>query len=107
MERSNSTITLSPRMGAFLTQVTETADLKTALLKVLSEYVELKADLVKQRIRALEEKWGMSFSEFSDRCETGTLGQNAYDYEVESDFWEWEQAETLLRHYEDLQRQWM
>jgi hypothetical protein len=49
----------------------------------------------------------MTFEEFSERCETGTLGHDPYAYEVESDFWEWEQAETLLQHYEALQSRWM
>jgi len=27
-------------------------------------------------------------------------------YEMESAFWDWEEAETLLRHYEGLRVQW-
>jgi len=103
----NPTITLSPRISVFLTQVTETPDLETALWKILSEYIDLKIGLIKQRIWAFESKWEMSFAEFSERCEAGTLDQDAYAYEVESDFWEWEKAETLLQHYEGLQAQWM
>jgi hypothetical protein len=49
----------------------------------------------------------MTFAEFARRCEAETIGQDAYGYDVERDFWEWEQAETLRKHYEDLQAQWM
>ena len=103
----DSTFTVSPRMGVLLTQVTETPDLETALWKVLSEYLDLKIQFFREHIRAFESKWGMTFKAFSEHCEARTLGQDPYAYEVESDFWEWEQAETLLQHYETLKTQWM
>ena len=100
------TVSVPPRIGAFLTQVTETPDLETALLKVLTEYVGLKIQFFKQRSETFETKWGMTFAEFSDQIETKTLETDPYTYEVERDFWEWEQAETLLQHYQTLQAQW-
>lgn len=45
----------------------------------------------------------MSFAEFAGWCEAGTLDKDPYAYDVESDDWEWEAAETLLRHYQGLQ----
>lgn len=98
---------MPPRIGAFLSQVTETADLETALLKVLTDYVGLKIQSLKQRIRVFESEWEMTFEEFSKRVETKTLNRDPFSYEVESDFWEWEQAETLLKHYETLRTKWM
>ncbi len=59
-----------------------------------------------QQVRAFESKWGMTFAEFSEQCEANTLGQDSYAYDVESDFWEWEKAVTLLQHYEALQDRW-
>jgi hypothetical protein len=107
MRDAGPTITVSPRVGALLTQVAETPDLETALWKILSDYIDLKTELLRERIRAFESKWEMTFREFSERCGADTLDQDAYAYKVESDFWEWEEAETLLRHYEDLQARWM
>ena len=107
MSNTSPTITVSPQVGAFLTQVTETSDLGTALWKVLSDYIELKTNFLRENIQAFETKWGMSFEEFSGHCEDGTLDRSAYDYEVESDFWEWEKAETLSQHYDALQARWM
>ena len=107
MSDTAPTITMSPRVGALLTQITETPDLETALWKVLTEHLDLKIRLLRERIQAFESKWGMTFEEFSNRCEAGTLGQDPYAYEIESDFWEWEKAETLLRHYEALPARWM
>jgi len=98
---------LSPRAGLLLTKIADTPDLETALWKVLHDYTTLKIQQLAQQIKAFEQKWGMSFEEFSQRCEEGTLGQDPYAYEVESDFWEWEKAMTLLAHYEALQARWM
>jgi aromatic ring hydroxylase len=105
MMSPTKTISLPPHIGAFLSQVAETADFETALLKVLTDYVDLKTHFLKQRIQTYELKWDMTFAEFSKRIETKTLHVDPYAYEVKSDFWEWEQTETLLKHYETLQTQ--
>jgi hypothetical protein len=81
----------------------ETPDLETALWKMLSEYTDLKTKMLKQQIEAFESKWNGTFEEFSERCQRGTLEADPYTYEVESDFWAWEKAETLLQHYKALQ----
>jgi hypothetical protein len=107
MRDASPVVTVSPRVGVLLTQVAETPDLETALWKVLAEHIDLKAMLLRQRISTFESKWGMQFEEFAERCEAQTLGQDPYAYEVESNFWEWEKATTLLQYYEALQARWM
>ncbi|MCD6290842.1 MAG: hypothetical protein J7M34_10105 [Anaerolineae bacterium] len=101
-----TTMTISPRMGALLTSITKTPDLETALWKVLLDYIDMKLAQLRQQVHAFESKWGMTFAEFSERCAANTLEQDPYAYDVESDFWEWEKAVTLLRHYEALQDRW-
>ncbi len=102
-----SQVRVPPRVGALLTQVTATPDLDIALWKVLSEYIDLKTERLEQSVDEFETKWGMPFAEFAERCAAGTLGQDPYAYQVESDYWDWEAAETLLQHYRGLQAQWM
>ncbi len=104
--KSASKVTVSPRVGALLTQVTDLPDLEAALWKVLSEYIDLKTESIRDEICAFEAKWGMTFDEFAERCEEGTLEVDPYAYDVESDYWEWEAAETLLQHYESLEARW-
>jgi len=99
MGTMHSSLTISPRSGRLLTGIAETPDFEAALQKILSEYIELKIERLEQDIQDFEAKWGMSFPEFAERCEAGTLGRDPYDYEVEKDFWEWEKAVTLLEHY--------
>ncbi len=107
MNDTNPTMTLSPQAGLLLTKLTDTPDLETALWRVLHDYTGLKTQQLKQQIKAFELKRGMTFEEFSRQCERGTLKQDSYAYDVESDFWDWEKAVTLLSHYEALQARWM
>ena len=107
MKTATQRFSVSPRVGALVTQMTQTPDIETALFKVLHEYLELKIEQNTQQIQTFETKWGMTFKEFAERIETETLEQDSYSYDVESDFWEWEEAETLLHHYTALQTQWM
>lgn len=102
-----STLPMSPNVSALLTQITDVPDPQTALWKVLHEYVALKIEHLLQQISQFESKWDMTFSEFAERCENNTLGQDPFLYEVESDYWEWEAAETLLDHFRTVQQQWM
>ena len=107
MNNSTPSMTLSPQAGLLLTKITDTSDLETALWRVLHDYTALKTHQLRQQITAFELKWDMSFDEFARRCEQGTLTQDPYAYDVESDYWDWEKAVTLLNHYEGLQTKWM
>jgi hypothetical protein len=102
-----SAAAISPGLGLLLTRMADTSDIDTALRKVLDDYLRLKIADLKGRIQVLEDRWRMSFAEFSVACEQGALEKNAYSYSVESDFWEWEEAETLLEQYSTLREQWM
>jgi hypothetical protein len=95
--------TISPRAGNLLARVAETPDLEAALWKVLSDYIQLKIQSLQNEIQQFEAKWDMSFAEFSEKFADNALPVDSYAYDVESDFWAWEQAETLLQHYKSLQ----
>lgn len=41
----------------------------------------------------------MEFSTFKRRLAEDDLPEDAYSYDVEQDFWKWEEAETLKAHY--------
>lgn len=103
----NATITVSPRIGVVLSEVTETPDLETAMWQVLTEYIDLKTRALLERIREFETRWGMTFAEFAERMKADQLGQDPYSYEVESAYWEWEEIETLRKHYENVRVRWM
>ena len=48
----------------------------------------------------------MEFSTFKHRLAEDDLPKDAYSYDVEQDFWKWEEAETLKAHYRQVQAEW-
>jgi hypothetical protein len=102
----NANISVSPRLGELLSQVTEAPNLEAALWQVLAEYLDIKASGLRARIRQYESDWGMTFAEFTDRVKADQLGRDSYAYDVENAYWDWEEVETLLQHYQGLRDRW-
>lgn len=100
-------VTVSPQIGEFLLKVTHLPDIDTALRKVLTEYLELKVNQLESKINGYESVWKMTFNEFEDACKNNKLKADVFSYEVEKDFWEWEQLETLLKYYKDIKSRWI
>ena len=51
------------------------------------------------QIHQFETKWAMTFAEFSQCIEDKSTDVDIDAYEVEKDFWAWEEAITLLAYY--------
>ena len=98
---------MSPQIGEFLIKATHLPDIDAALKKVLTEYIELKTADIGGKINKYESKWKMTFKEFEDACKNNKLKVDAYSYEVEKDFWEWEQLDSLFKYYEDIKSKWI
>ena len=98
---------ISPRLGEFLVKATRAKDIDDAFRRVFSEYLTMKIVNLAETCEVFTEKWGMDFGEFQSRFKEGTLVANSYQYNIEQDFWKWEEAETLKGHYETLKEQWM
>lgn len=98
--------TVPPKLGASLLKATQARDIDEALSKMYAEYLALKTKDLQQKVRQFEEKWGMSFQEFKQALQEDTLPKDAHDFDTERDFWEWEEAETLKTHYEQLHQEW-
>lgn len=81
-------ISVSPQIGEFLIKATHLPD-------------------IGGKINMYESKWTMTFEEFQDACRNNKLEVDAYSYEVEKDFWEWEQLESLFKYYEDIKSKWI
>jgi hypothetical protein len=98
---------ISPRLGEFLIKTTKSNDIDNAFQKVFAEYLELKLKDLHKAIERFQNKWGMGFEEFEEKLRSGTLKKDAYSFDVEQDLWQWEEAETLKRHYESLKEEWI
>jgi hypothetical protein len=98
---------VSPKFGEVLVKTTHSKDIDDALNKILSEYLGLKLKTLQETIEEFRKKWDMSFEEFKRHLKEGTLKKDAYSFDTEKDFWQWEEAETLKKHYEEIKGQWM
>lgn len=105
-DRCSTMPALSPDIGAHLLKATRSQDLDEAFEKVFSEYLALKIAHLERTIDRMEEKWEMDFPTFKRRLAENNLPDEAYAYDVEQDFWKWEEAETLKAHYQEVQAEW-
>lgn len=98
---------MSPKLGEILVKTTHSKGVDDALNKIFSEYLELKLKTLNETINTFQMKWGMNFKEFKKRIKDKTLTRDIYSFDAEKDFWQWEEAETLKKHYEEIKKQWM
>lgn len=98
---------ISPKLGEILIKATKEKDIESAFWKVISEYIELKLKELQETIEKFQKKWGMSFEEFKEAIKHGTLKKDVYSFYVEQDFWQWEEAVTLKKHYDSIKKEWM
>ncbi len=101
-EEGNDMISLSPKLSNLLIQTTKANDIESALQSVLSEYIQMKIQDLENKRKVFESKWGGDFSEYQEKIKNNTLGKDPYSYEVESEYWEWEDTLNLLEHYESI-----
>ena len=101
-EEGNDMISLSPKLSNLLIQTTKANDIESALQSVLSEYIQMKIQDLENKRKVFESKWGGDFSEYQEKIRYNTLGKDPYSYEVESEYWEWEDTLTLLEHYQSI-----
>jgi hypothetical protein len=98
---------VSPKLGEFLVKTTKARDIDDAFEKVFTDYLDLKLRSLEDTIKSFQAKWNMDFGMFREKIRTGTLDKGSYSFDVERDFWEWEEAETLRDHYLALKKEWM
>jgi len=100
-------IVLPSSIARILLEITKSNDLRSALLRLIHDYIRLKLDEIACKIKKFEEKYGMTFEEFVDKIKRGEFGNKAFSFEIERDFWEWESLVTLKKYYETLWRKWV
>jgi hypothetical protein len=98
---------MTPRLSEVLIKTTHSKDIDDAFNKIFSEYLELKLKTLLETNDGFKNKWGMSFEEFKQHLKEGTLKEDTYSFGTEKDFWQWEEDETLRKHYDEIKGQWM
>ena len=98
---------MSPKLSEVLVKTTQSKDIDDALNKIFSEYLELKLKKLQQTIEEFEKKWNMSFEKFNKGIKENTLKADIYSFDTEKDYWQWEEAVTLRKHYEEIKGEWI
>ncbi len=98
---------MSPKLGEVLVKTTHSKDIDDALNKIFSEYLDLKLKNLQETIEGFQKKWGMTFDEFKRNLKEGTSKEDTYSFDTENDYWQWEEAETLKKHYDEIKKQWI
>ena len=98
---------ISPKVGEFLIKTTGSKDIDDAFSRVLLEYLELKLKYLDEIINDFQKKWEMNFKKKKKRSKEGMLKKDVYSFDTERDFWQWEEAETLKKHYDEMKKQWI
>jgi len=98
---------ISPRLGEILIKTTHSNNFEDAFHKIFSDYLELKLKSLKEKSKQFQTKWKLDFEEFKKKTKEGGLAEQPFSYDVEKDFWEWEESESLIHHYQDLKNQWI
>lgn len=104
MTETTDKFQVPPKVSKTVLEITEGSRPEEALGTILKEYLEGKIEEKKEKIRKLEEKWGMDFEEFEKKSKQNNLpkGKDPYSQEVEEDYRKWEGAVTLLKKYEKI-----
>jgi hypothetical protein len=84
---------ISKPLYHILADLTHEARLELALPLAIKDWVRLRLKESSERRETFEGRYGMSFAAFKQAWDDGRIS-NAYSYEVERDYWEWEAAET-------------
>ncbi len=98
---------MTAKLSEALVKATLARDINDAFNRIFTEFLDLKLNQLEQAIKAFQKKWGSTFEGFKKKIQQNQLGENPHSYNVENDFWQWEEAETLKEHYSDIKEQWM
>jgi len=98
---------MSAKLSEALVKATLARDINDAFNRVFSEFLDLKLNQLELTITGFQKKWGSTFDEFKKNIKENKLKEDSHSYNVENDFWQWEEAATLKKHYDGIKTQWM
>ncbi len=94
-------MTVSLNISKTLMDITGEPRTEIAILTILKDAVEHRIEKIEAEIKTLEDKYKMSFKEFSEKFQKEETPQS-YSYDVETDYLEWEGMNSRLNKYRAL-----
>ncbi len=98
---------MSAKLSEALVKATLARDIDDAFNRVFTEFLDLKSNQLDLTINGFQKKWDSTFEEFKKKIKGNQLKEDTHSYSVENDFWQWEEAVTLKKHYDGIKNQWM
>lgn len=96
--------TVSNGTAKLLKDVTGEPRLDAAVRLTVKDALEHRLESVEDGLAELQGRYGMSFDEFSEKWESGDI-TDKYSYDVESDYWKWEELVTRKGKIEEALRE--
>ena len=84
-----------------LIELTGQPEIDLALLTTLRDALKYRLEKIDKALKALERKYGMSFSEFEAQGRAQRL-PDQFSYEVEQDYFEWDSLVTRKRKLQEI-----
>ena len=84
-------VEVSNPVNEVFNHLTGKSDFNIAASIVLKEFLQLKRQILQNKIAEFSKKYKMDFAEFELACEDGRI-QDPFSYETEKDTWDWEAA---------------
>lgn len=90
---------ISKDTAKLLKDITGEPRLDAAIRMTVKDALKHRLEMIESDIRDLKDKYGMKFTEFEEAWENGKI-EEKYSYDVESDYWEWEELVTRKKKIE-------
>ncbi len=94
-------MTIATNISKTLIEITGEPRIEIAILELLKDAIEHRIEKINAEIKNLEGKHLMSFEEFKNKFNSGTI-PDSYTYSVETDYLEWEGLVNRLSKYNSL-----
>ena len=91
-------MTVTTNIAKALLDITGKPKTEVAILEIMKDSIEHRIEKIKSEIKKYETKYKMNFNEFKDKFEKGKIS-NAYSYQVETDYLEWEGLVSRHKKY--------
>lgn len=91
---------ISKDTAKLLKDITGEPRLDAAVRMTVKDALKHRSETLESDLRDLEEKYGMEFTEFKEAWGDGDI-EEKYSYDVESDYWKWEELVTRKRKIEN------
>lgn len=91
---------ISPRTAHLLKEITGETHLEGAVLTTVADALEHRLERVEEALQEMEARYGMPWAKFKEAWDRGETA-NRHSFQVEQDYWRWEELVTRQGRLQD------